>query len=165
MKSDYTYIYDYIPATICRTEEQDKNRNIILDFLDGDIGSTLKETILIKVKSLIKDKAKTHIISFIPAWSHEQTIERFGHIASYLSENIESDVYLDAVTLKQDADPIVMEKEYSCSTKRVKGMNVILIGDVIYTGESFKNVRDLIMDNGALSVFGLFIAKVLEEKQ
>lgn len=164
MKSKYTYIYDYVPATTRRTEEQEKNRNIVLDFLDGDIGHVLKETILIRVKDMIKDESNTHIIAFIPAWSHEQTIERFSRLAAFLTDNLDSDVYLDAVTLKHDSDPVVMKKEYSCSTKRVKGMNVILIGDVIYTGESFKKVRDLIMDNGALSVFGFFIAKVIEQK-
>lgn len=164
MKSTYTYIYDYIPVTTQRTEEQDKDRNIVLDFLDGDIGHELKETILIRVKDIIENAVKTHVIAFIPAWSQEQTIERFSRLAAFLTDNLDSEVYLDAVTLKQDSDPIVMEKEYSCSTKRVKGKNVILIGDVIYTGESFKEVRDLIMDNGALSVFGLFIAKVIKQK-
>lgn len=159
--TDYTYIIDYIPTTDSRaTEKQVKDRNAVLDFLDGDLSQNLKKSILEKVKSLALGSKNVCILGFIPSWTAEKTMDRYGKLASFLSANLDIEVFPDVLTLKQDSDPILLHKEYVCNISRVKGNDVILIGGVTNTGRTFEKVSKLLEQNGASAVYGLFVAKV-----
>ena len=159
--TDYTYIIDYIPTTDSRaTEKQVKERNAVLDFLDGDLSQNLKKSILEKVKALALESKNVCIIGFIPSWTAEKTMDRYGKLASFLSANLDIEVFPDVLTLKQDSDPILLNMEYVCNISRVKGKDVILIGGVINTGATFQKVSNILLSHGALNVVGLFIAKI-----
>ena len=48
----YSYIYEYIPTTEQASDKQVRDRNAVLDFLDGDLSQNLKSSIREKVKAL-----------------------------------------------------------------------------------------------------------------
>ena len=159
--NSYSYIYEYIPTTSSKaTGEQVRDRNAVLDFLDGDLSPELKQTILERIRDIAADRGNVCVIGFVPSWTAEKTMERYGKLASFLSASLDIEVYPDALTLKQDSDPILLRKEFACNASRVKGKDVILIGGVINTGATFKRVCKILLDNGASDISGLFIAKV-----
>lgn len=156
----YSYIYEYIPTTEQASDKQVRDRNAVLDFLDGDLSQNLKSSIREKVKALALESKNVCIIGFIPSWTAEKTMDRYGKLASFLSANLDIEVFPDVLTLKQDSDPILLHKEYVCNISRVKGKDVILIGGVINTGKTFETVSKIILSNGANKIEGLFIARV-----
>lgn len=160
----YSYIYDYIPTTAENASEaQQADRETVLDFMDGALSSALKAEIVRRIEAATNGNEPTYIVAFIPSWAKERTVERYGTLAAYLSDNLKSEVYLDAITLRQDSDPILQIKEFAVNSSRFSGKNVILVGSVFTTGDMLKSAGDLLMENGALSVEGLFVAKVSEK--
>lgn len=157
----YTYIYDYIPTTaVHATDSQQADRETVLDFMDGALSASLKSELVRRIKEATAGSEPAYIVAFIPSWAKDRTIERYGTLAAYLSDSISSEVYLDAVSLRQDSDPILQVKEFAVNASRFKGKNVIVVGSVFSKGDTFETVGDLLMENGALSVEGLFVAKV-----
>jgi len=159
--SDISYIFNYVPTTASHASSREiAERNTILDFLDGDLSSSIKESVIDKIRKMSEDMGNVCIITFMPSWTQERTMERYGKLASFLSSNLDIEVFPDALTLKQDSDPVVLKKEYSCDASRIKGKTVILVGGVINTGHSFERASQLLIRNGAKCVKGLFVAKV-----
>lgn len=162
----FSYIYDYIPTTDEQaTEAQQADRETVLDFMDGTLSSSLKNELLRKITEITAGNEPTYIIAFIPSWAKDITVERYGTLAAFLSDNLKSDVYLDAISLRQDSDPILQIKEFALNSSRFTGKNVIVIGSIFSQGDTFEAVGDLLMENGAQSVEGLFVAKVSDTIQ
>lgn len=158
----YTYIYNYIPTTSMATATEVEERNEVLDFMDGYCSSSLREKIMTKVIEAAGDDVKECVIAFIPSWSMERTIQRFVLLARYLVETTQIETYLDALTLKQDGDPVLKTKDLLCNPNRVKGRNVILIGSIYMTGHTLSRSRKELICGGAKSVKGVFVAKVFD---
>lgn len=160
MKS-FDYIYDYYPESISEvTDEQKRIREKVQAFMSGDADSELIKEIVLRVKDAVATN-QIDVVCFAPGTTGAKTILRYGALAEVLDKEVDSDVFLDAITLKFDADPITHTRFYQCNAKRIKGKIVLLIGGVYTTGQSLQEVSDLLKKNGAQSVFGLFIAKTI----
>lgn len=160
---DYTYIYDYVPTNVETTSRTERiNRIIVLGFMDGDLDNGLRDKILEQIIGILARKKSVCIVAFAPAATEEKTVQRFGKLAAFLAARLSCEVFLDAVTLKHDADPILTKKEYQCNNSRFNGKNVILLAGVYVSGNTLQSIGDLLMSNGASSVEGLFVAKVKE---
>lgn len=104
----FSYIYDYIPTTAKQaTEAQLADRETVLDFMDGTLSPSIKDELVRKIAKTTAGNEPTYIVAFIPSWAKDITVERYGTLAAYLSDKIRSEVYLDAITLRQDSDPIL----------------------------------------------------------
>lgn len=157
----YSYIYDYIPTTSTgATERQVKERNEILDFMDGSTSRGLRDALSSKVREVTSEKNGDYVIAFIPSWSSERTVQRFGSLARYLSETTHIEAYLDAIALSQEGDPVLKTKDMTCNPNRVKGKDVILIGSIYMTGKTHKKACELLQESGARSIHSVFMAKI-----
>lgn len=158
---EYYYLMDYYPESINSvTEGQAKDRETVQAFMTGEISGELITRIAAKASSIVEEKS-IDVVCFAPGTTGAKTILRFGELADALSDSLSCDVFLDGVTLKFDSDPITHMRFYQCNADRINGKNVLLIGGVYTTGQSLQEVGDLLIKNGAMSVFGLFIAKTV----
>ncbi len=157
----YSYIYDYYPESIREvSSEQEKNRQEVQDFMMGEPSQALISKVIENVRAIAEKESFT-LVCFAPGTTGAKTILRFSELASRLSDILDCGVYLDAVTLQFDSDPITHARYYQCNKERVKGQNILLIGGVYTTGEALQEVGDLVMKSGANSVRALFIAKTV----
>lgn len=156
---NFSYLMDYYPESVeAPSAERAQNRDTVQAFMTGDISSELLTQIECKARELVNEM-HIDMVCFAPGTTGAKTILRFGDMAEKLSTSLPCPVFLDGVTLKFDSDPITHTRFYQCNKERVNGKNVLLIGGVYTTGQALQEVGDLLMENGALRVFGLFIAK------
>ncbi len=159
----YSYIYDYYPESIREvSSEQERNRQEVQDFMTGELSQSLVSKVIENVRAIAAEDKFT-LVCFVPGTTGAETVLRFSELASTLSDILDCGVYLDAVTLQFDSDPITHARFYQCDKERVKGQKILLIGDVYNTGEPLQKVGDIVMNNGAMSVRALFVAKTISE--
>lgn len=158
MKS-FNYLYDYYPESISEvSEEQKRTRQLVQDFMTGVIAPQLFSDLVSRAKDIVASEG-VDLVCFAPGSTASKTILRFGELAEALDRELDCDVFLDAVTIKFDADPVTHQRCYQCNKKRVKGKNVLFVGGVFLTGESLKLITELLLIDGAKKVCGLFVAK------
>ena len=155
----FEYIYDYYPESISEvTDEQKQIRERVQAFMSGDADPELIKVIVHRVKDAVATN-QIDVVCFAPAPSGAETILRFGELAEVLSRDVNCDVFLDAVTLQFNADPITLVRYYKCNEERVKRKRVLVVGDVSTTGQSLRRIDELLNKKGAKEVYALFLAK------
>lgn len=158
---NFSYLMDYYPESVkAPSAEQAKDRDSVQAFMTGDVSTELLMRIESKAREIVNDK-HIDMVCFAPGTTGAKTILRFGDMAERLSASLPCPVFLDGVTLKFDSDPITHTRFYQCNKERVNKKNVLLIGGVYTTGQALQEVGDLLTENGAKSVFGLFVAKTI----
>ena len=159
--SKIDYMYDYYPESISEvTDEQRRIRERVQGFMSGDADPELVYEIVDRVKGLVKVN-QIDVICFAPGTTGAKTILRYGELAEILDKEIDCDVFLDAVTLKFDADPITHVRYYKCNQERVKDKIVLVVGSVYTTGESYNSIMKLLNENGAKRAFVIYVAKTI----
>lgn len=157
----FDYIVDYYPESkLDATEDQISDRQMIQDFMFGDPSEELIRQIVSRVKTIVSGEA-IDLVCFAPGTTGAKTVLRFDKISGVLAEELDCDVYIDAVSLQFDSDPITHVRYYKCAKEKVKGKRVLVVGSVYSTGEALTEVGDLLVKNGAKSVYGLFAAKTI----
>ena len=159
----FDYIVDYYPESkIDVTEGQRLDRQMIQDFMFGDPSEELIRQIVSRARTTVSDEA-IDLVCFAPGTTGAKTLLRFDKISEVLAEELDCDVYIDAVSLQFDSDPITHIRHYKCEKDKVKGKRVLVVGSVYSTGEALTEVGDLLMESGASDVIGLFVAKTVLE--
>ena len=157
----FDYIVDYYPESMLDvTDSQRHDRQMIQDFMFGDPSEELIRQVVSRVKTVVSDEA-IDLVCFAPGTTGAKTVLRFDKISEFLAEELDCDVYIDAVSLQFDSDPITHVRYYKCAKEIVKGKRVLLIGSVYATGEALMEIGDLLMESGARDVLGLFVAKTV----
>lgn len=161
----FSYLMDYIPKRYEVDYQGQQNRQTVYDFKNGICPISLCEQFLSKIKLMFSQC----VVCFIPASTQERTKSRYSLLSSYIKRNAPSGITVstDALTAINDVTPMHMggdrvdnpAKNYIVNTSVIKGKNIVLIDDVITTGNSFKSTAQKLINNGALSVTGLFLAK------
>lgn len=155
------YIKKYYPESIEAPDDSAlRDRRIIQDFMEGELDVNLRNQIELSVRNIVKEE-DISVVCFIPGSTRAKTILRFGELSSELSFSLECDVFLDAITLQADADPITHEPIYHCKSERVKGKNVLIIGGVYTHEQHHASVSRLVLGYGAKKVEELYIAKIV----
>lgn len=155
------YIKKYYPESMEAPDDSAlRDRRIIQDFMEGELDVNLRNQIESSVRNIVKEE-DISVVCFIPGSTRAKTILRFGELSSELSFGLECDVYLDAITLKADADPITHEVFYHCKPERVKGKNVLIIGGVCTHEQHYASIARLVLEQGAEKVEGLYVAKTV----
>ena len=155
-----TYIKEYYPqSVITRDEDALENRKLIQDFMQGELNPQLKSEIIKKVHDIaLQDDID--VVCFEPGLTSSETLLRYEELSSQLVPVVDCDVFMDTLTLEADADPITQEFTFKCNETRVKDKNILLIGGVYDSGLNYIKIVDILINNKAKKVVGLYIAKV-----
>ena len=157
---DFKHIYDYC-SNQNLIEEKRQISEEIANFMTGMISERLRAVIEKEIDETVRNE-NIDLVCFAPGSTGAKTILRFGELADRLSSILPCDVYLDAVTLADNADPDKQERVYQCKRDRVSGKKVLVVGSVYSTGTAMNTIGSLLLKNKAKSVFGLFVAKEIK---
>ena len=168
----YYVIHDYYPLSGIGNDVDIniKNiRNFIFSFKDGR-KADVEYAANIIVESLKKESINIEntCLMIIPASKPEKTNKRFEYFCSMVAKalNIENGFnYLSAIEheeTKGSSDKNI-RPFLILNSEQYKGKNVLLFDDVITSGSSFKQVATKLLETGAKSVTGLFLAKTTRE--
>lgn len=162
------YILEYLPKRYVANEIQKKNRNRIWRFKDGFIDVMLFLNFASYVNRIIEGKKNEFLICFIPISSNIRTRYRYASFAKKLEDVTSVKTSLRAITKNEDSDfgyiagkRLHPAEKFQINSNEVGNKRIILIDDIITMGNTFKETADLIMNNGAKSVVGLFAGKTI----
>lgn len=163
--SNITYLYEYIPALESQSKENQQIKDELIAFRQGACSDAVKGGMSDVLHQLIKGETSKWTICFVPAVDLETTILRYYNLSEHLSSQFPGCVYLNTLQLSEDYDELLEEaRKITCQKQRVKGKKVAVLDYVYNTGSVFEDMEKLLLENGAVSVDGLFIAKVVREK-
>lgn len=168
MEIRYRYIMEYVPVRFNATSEQNASRQTVYRFKDGIINNDLKSQFSHNVEEMVSWNKTDWVVLFIPASNENRTMNRFGELADYIESHTGVKATISGIVALQ-------ETESQCCTGRrydktgtyrfdssyFAGKNVILIDDVFTTGLSLRTCAAKLIQNGAKSVQGLFLAKTV----
>lgn len=168
----YYVIHDYYPLSGIGNDV-DINiktiRSFIYSFKDGH-KADVEYAANIIVESIKKESVNLEntCLMIIPASKPEKTNKRFKYFCSIVAKalNIENGFnYLSAIeheetkgTSNKNITPYLI-----INSEQYKGKNVLLFDDIITSGSSFKQVSAKLLETGAKSITGIFIAKTTRE--
>lgn len=165
----FSYLLEYIPVRYQGlTPKQLQDRREIYNFKDGNASASIKTELLSKIKNITAQNPSKWVVCFIPASTRAKTTNRFQTLVNYLSREVGCEVCIDTVTnsIDSEAGHIAGKssnptEHFIINTKQIHNKNVVLIDDVITRGRTFDDTADKLINQGALSVHGLFVAKTI----
>lgn len=160
---------DYIPSYYEKlTEEQQRDQHIVLDFKEGQYDEDIILWFRQNIWKMTEGNEYSWSVCFMPCSSNEEQKKRFGKLADYLKKNTRVEIHLSTFgyTEKRDSSHQVGKtdidiKNIALNVPDIFAKNVILIGDIITTGETFNRTAEQALHMGANSVHGLFLAKTI----
>lgn len=165
--NNYYYIKEYLPKRYTADIQQEEDREECYAFKDGILSESVKNSFLGKIKEITSGKTNGWVICFIPASTALNTKVRFSKLADAI-RNAGYEVERDAIFNKYDTEsghiagktgnPI---ESFGFDGVKVSGKKVILIDDIITRGTTFNMASSKLMELGAISVIGLFLAKTI----
>lgn len=169
MAYNYFYTMDYLPTRYEADQSEWANRRAVWNFKDGNCSSTILVMLRRYVSRIIGSGSKDdYVICFIPASTRTKTLNRFGEVAEELESRTGVKATLNAITKPIDTLAGHLAGKSSNPTagflfhpEYFRGKKVILIDDVITRGTTFNDTASKLMQNGAKSVVGLFVAKTV----
>lgn len=163
------WMMEYIPSYFeGLTEEQEQKQRIVLDFKEGQYNEDTMLWFRQNIWKMTEGDEYSWSICFMPCSSEKEQQKRFGNLAEYLKENIRVEVHLSTFGYAEKRDPShqvgktnIDIKNIALNVPDIFAKNVILIDDIITTGETFDRTAEQAMRMGANSVHGLFLAKTI----
>lgn len=167
---EYHYIHDYYPLSYKNVSKDARQvRNSVYAFKDGE-----KHWLWAKIFSLciskltcfdaIKDNA---VLVPIPASSQKQHGIRFSKFCRELAKRLNIADGFRTLWIEYDREKLkgtIGENKMENLTfnkKYIQGKHVLLIDDVITTGTSLIQIGNKLLELGAMSVRGVFMAKTI----
>jgi phosphoribosylpyrophosphate synthetase len=166
----YSYIMEYLPTRYQANPEQMMARQEVYHFKDGMCSLHVKDLLCEKIREKVGSNGQDWVVLFIPASNAYRTFQRFHSLASYISSQIGVKATLDGIKTNANSIPVHQgglgrfvnkTDQFTFNTSVFQGKSVILIDDVITSGNSFENCASALIENGAQSVDGLFVAKTI----
>lgn len=170
LTTDVRHLYEYLPVRYHASHDHEVMRRIVYDFKDGIVSERLFERLCSEIESILSQHDSTNkercIIAFIPASSKTKTILRYHKLAEKLSKkyNVRFDAVHNVVDRESTMKTGKVENPasgFGIKKSEVEQKHVILIDDVYTTGNSFRRTVELLRNNGAWDIHGLFIAKTI----
>ena len=163
--SNIMYLYEYFPGNEPQSPEQQKIRDELTAFKQGACPESVKTRIADVLRKMMDGDSSDWTVCFVPATDLETTVSRYYELSQYLSDQFPDCVYLNTLELSDEYDALLEEaRQIKCRSARVKGKKVAVVDYVYNTGAMFDDVERILLDGGAVSVDGLFIAKVVRNK-
>lgn len=165
------YLHDYYPTKIEKTNAHQKRvSNLIFRFKEGGHCGELVARILalcLKHAGFNGTKEDTVLIP-IPASTRERQRKRFPVVCYYLSEWLGITDGFKAIWIEEDREQLKGKgkdkdilRNLQFTRRYIRGKNVVLLDDVLTTGESFRQLQRKMKQLGALSVIGVFLGKTV----
>ena len=161
--------YYYVPTYyVGLNDSQKKIQDIVLDFKKGKYGSNAKEWFADQIIDIIGNDSDDWIVSFVPASNDENYSVRFTKLFLYLCDTVRCKVLYSLLMLGEDKIQSSTDKSIRITKddilvrqESLEGKNIILIDDVITSGNTFTAAAQALEDHGVKSVYGLFFAKTI----
>ena len=169
---NFRWKFQYIPSYYEDiSEEQKQINNIVLDFKNGVTNEDTMSWFCRTIWNITKKDDYSWSVCFMPCSSKETYEIRFGRLAEYLKENTRVDIYLSTYGFINDHSPShregkskINKNDIAINVEHIYNKNIILIDDIITTGETFNAVANMTMFAGARTVLGLFLAKTIHPR-
>lgn len=163
------WMMDYIPSYYeGLTDEQQRDQRIVLDFKDGQYDEDIMLWFRQNIWKMTEGNEYSWSVCFMPCSSDEEQQKRFGKLAGYLKENTRVEIHLSTFGYAEKRDPSHQVGKSDIDTMNIAlivpdifAKNVILVDDIITTGETFDRTAEQALRMGANSVHGLFLAKTI----
>lgn len=166
------YLHDYYPTRIKNTDEHQKRvSNLIFRFKEGGYCGELVAQILtlcLKHAGFSGNRKDTVLIP-IPASTRERQRKRFPVVCHYLSKWLGIMDGFRVVWIAEDREQMKgkgTDKDVLANlrfTRRhVRNKHVVLLDDILTTGESFRQIQRRLEKLGAVSVIGVFLGKTVD---
>lgn len=171
----YYYIHDYYPKNKYGTEMDEivddtiiEVRELIYNFKDGRNSSEIASLIY---DALVREKRNdlNSCLCIIPASKPEKTQIRFKEFCDILSSKLNVMNGYDAITAKlykaikgfsgKDEERVSKIDYFIFKEKIFQGKDILLFDDIRTSGSSFKQTAKRLLELGAKSVTGIFLAK------
>lgn len=170
------YIHDYIPVKQkgVITTEQRKTANMVFRFKEGFYVPFMVKVFTLAMERLrvVTLHKKNTILIPIPASTKERNMNLFYRLLKAICDRLKIENGFDAVTILYDrpqfkgsTSPVDKLSNLSFCADRIKGKNIILIDDILTTGERFIQMKHKLMQLGALAVTGVFLARTKEREK
>lgn len=164
----YYYTMEYLPKRYEGTSEQLANRQAVWNFKDGYASETIISKLASCVDRIAGGDKSSFVICFVPASTGWKTSRRYSEVARRLQSMTGVTATLDAIVKPLDGDPghiagktVDPAAEFTFTSDRFRGKNVILIDDVVTRGRTLSSTGDRLLSKGASSVTGLVVAKTV----
>jgi len=168
MELSYFYTMEYLPTRYEASQSEWNNRRAVWNFKDGDCSSAILDSLVNYVNRIVCGSKSDYVICFIPASTSYKTSNRFGYVSRRLAERTGVQATLSAITKSSDSEAGHIAGKSSNPTSDFvfdpyyfRGKKVILIDDVITRGRTFSDTAIKMINKGASSVVGLFVAKTV----
>ena len=170
-KHRFESLHDYYPTKIEKTNAHQKRiSNLIFRFKEGGHCGELVARILalcLKHAGFNGTKEDTVLIP-IPASTRERQRKRFPVVCYYLSEWLGITDGFKTIWIEEDREQLKGKgkdkdilRNLQFTRRYIRGKNVVLLDDVLTTGESFRQLQRKMKQLGALSVIGVFLGKTV----
>lgn len=168
MEFKYYYTMEYLPTRYEANDSEWNNRHAVWNFKDGVCSPSIMDFFVEAISQIAGGNKSDYVICFIPASTSAKTNIRFSSLASRLMERTGVNAAMSAITRSSDAEAshiagksINPTSDFCFDRTCFKGKKVILIDDVITRGRTFVQTATKLMNMGASSVKGLFVAKTI----
>lgn len=166
------YIHDYYPVNNQNkiTTFQKKVSNLVFRFKEGKQSALVAKLFSLAIMRMpfIKE-LKNPILIPIPAATRERNIERFARFNYLLSKRLKIEDGFKATWIREDREQFKGKKDQDKLSnlnfieKYIRGKDVILVDDIITTGDSFVQMKRKLEMMGADSVIGIFFGKTISK--
>lgn len=168
MNLTYHYLVEYLPKRYTASFEQEQDRRTVYNFKDGICNDNLKEKFANAVSAITSYDKDNWIVLFIPASSDIKTHRRYSSLANYIKSKTGVEATIKGIENLEDTESQCLSgrrydktSSYKFNDYLYRGKKVILIDDVITSGRSFQTCAIHLINGGASSVQGLFLAKTV----
>jgi predicted amidophosphoribosyltransferase len=159
---------EYLPTRYEASESEWNNRHTVWNFKDGDCSQAVLNNLAEVIRKECSMNPSGCAIYFIPASTSWKTINRYSFVARQLNAKTGMSASLSAISRRLDSEAGHLcgktsnpTEEFIFDSSVFRGKKVILIDDVITRGRTFVQTANKLMQNGASSVVGLFVAKTV----
>jgi predicted amidophosphoribosyltransferase len=168
MEYRYYYTMEYLPTRYVADESEWDNRHAVWNFKDGVCSSSILNDMVEIINHIVGWNKSDYIICFIPASTSYKTNNRFSSVARRLTEKTGVKATLSAISKTSDSEAGHIAgkscnptADFCFDSSYFRGKKVILVDDVITRGRTFVQTANKLMEKGASSVQGLFVAKTV----
>ena len=165
----YYYLYDYYPHKrydyARLTANQRLTSTLITHFKEGRRPARLHISTILKAAILHEPSLQYDLLAVIPASTQQRNRKRFEAFCGLFAEPSKNG--FDAIRILHDREELKgqsgCDKTANLTFDRdmIAGKRILLLDDIITRGDSLQQTAEKLMDNGAISVTGLFLARTV----
>lgn len=167
---EYVNLMEYLPLRYPPTLEEEKNRRIVSNFKRGRCSPELKNKFTDAIKQLKEERKDVKLrVCFMPAITADKTALRYSQLATAIESETGTPSDYHTILPKRATELMATGKtdpaeDFLFNKDQIEGKDIILIGDIITTGTNFTKTSLKLVELGAKSVIGLFLAKTIHRK-